>query len=309
MRQFARLGAVFLSLYAFAAAQTPPQPPAQSALDKATLEKYVRHLFAWGPQIQVKVFDPKPAALPGFHEIKLVASAGNATQEESFLISNDGQKIIRGVVYDVKVNPFDADKARISTEDQPTFGPPSAPVNLVIFSDFQCSFCREEAKIIRQSLATSYPEQVRVVFKDLPLEAIHPWAKPAAIAGRCVYRQKPEVFWDFHDWIFENQANITVENLKEKVAEFAKGKNLDSVQIGSCTESQTTHEEVNRSMAEARSLGVNSTPTLFINGRKLVGKLEWMQLKSVIDHEIEYGKTHGSGEKCCEVTLTSPVTK
>jgi protein-disulfide isomerase len=208
----------------------------------------------------------------------------------------------------VTENPFDSEQARIKTEEQPSFGGENAPVNLVIYSDFQCSFCRDEAKIIRQTLAKEYPSQVRVYFKDFPLEPIHPWAKPAAIAGRCVFRQDPAAFWSFHDWIFENQGALSVENLKEKVLEFGKSKGVETVQLGGCIDTKATEGEVNRAMAEARALGVNSTPTMYVNGRKLVGKLEWAQLKSVIDHEIEYRKTRG-GEKCCEVTLTSPAGK
>jgi protein-disulfide isomerase len=308
MRQIARIAVALLSFGAFSVAQKPDKPASNSALEKATLERYVRHLFVWGPQIQVKVSDPKPANLPGFQQIGVVASAGNATQEETFLVSNDGKKIIRGIVYDVGENPFDADQGRIKTEDQPSFGPSTAPVSVVIFSDLQCSFCRDEAKVIRQSLAPAFREQVRVVFKDFPLEPIHPWAKPAAIAGRCVFRQKRAAFWDFHDWIFENQAAITPENLNKKVLEFGKEVGLETVQLGACMDSKATEPEVASSMEEARALGVNSTPTMFVNGRKLVGRLEWGQLKSVIDHEIEYQKGRTS-DKCCEVTLSSPAGK
>jgi protein-disulfide isomerase len=291
-----------------ASAKAPAAPAAatKSAFDKTTFEEYVRHLFIWGPQIQVKVSDPKPSKLAGFQEVSLVASAGQASQEETFYVSNDGKKIIRGVVYDVNVNPFEADQARIATDQQATLGSASAPVVVVIYSDFQCSYCREEAKVVRETLVSAYPTQVRVHFKDFPLEQIHPWAKPAAIAGRCVYREKPDAFWTFHDWIFENQAQITVENLKEKVLEFAKTSGLDSTRIASCIDTKLTEPEVNRAMAEGRQLGVNSTPTLFVNGRKLVGKLAWPQLKAIIDHEIEYQKTHSS-QKCCEVTLPSPL--
>ena len=75
-------------------------------LKKATMEQYVRHLFVWGPQIQVNVADPKPSAeLPGFKEVIVTASAGQASQQETFLVSNDGKRIIRGAVYDVAKNP------------------------------------------------------------------------------------------------------------------------------------------------------------------------------------------------------------
>lgn len=180
-----------------------------------------------------------------------------------------------------------------------------APVSVVIYGDFQCPDSRDEGRMVRQTLVSAYPTQVRVQFKDFPLEEVHAWAKPAAIAGRCVYREKPEAFWAFHDWIFENQAQITVENLKEKVLEFAKTSGLDTVRMGGCIDAKSTEPEVDRSMAEGRLLGVNSTPTLVVNGRKLAGKPAWPQLKSVIDREIENQKTQSS-RKCCEVTLPFP---
>ena len=274
------------------------------------MEQYVRHLFVWGPQIQVNVADPKASTeLPGFKEVVVTASAGQASQQEIFLVSNDGKRIIRGSVYDVAKNPFDADKNKISTDNQPSFGAPDAPVSVVMYSDFQCSYCKEEANVIRKNLAAAFPTQARVYFKDYPLEPIHPWAKPAAVAGRCVFRQKPAAFWDFHDWIFEHQGEITVENLKDKVAEFGKTKSLEPIQLAACMETKATEAEVNKSQAEGRALGVNSTPTLFVNGRRLVGNMPWPQLKQIIEHEVDYQKTHGGSEKCCEVTLPSPLSK
>jgi protein-disulfide isomerase len=307
MRHFTLLSAALLWFATMGAAQKPAGP---SALDKTTMEQYVRHLFVWGPQIQVNVSDAKPAAeLPGFKEVIVTASAGQASQAETFFISNDGRRIIRGSIYDVSKNPFEADRDKISTELQPSFGAAGAPVSVVMYSDFQCSYCKEEANVIRKNLAAAFPTQVRVYFKDFPLEPIHPWAKPAAIAGRCVFRQKPAAFWDYHDWIFEHQSEITPDNLKDKVAEFGKSKSLEPIQLATCMETKATEAEVTRSQAEGRTLGVNSTPTLFVNGRRLVGNMSWPQLQQIVDHEIQYQKTHGGAEKCCEVTLPSPLPK
>ncbi len=284
-------------------------PTPKSALDKAAVEEYVRHLFVWGPQIQVTVGDPKPSELPGFNQIGVVASAGGASQEEMFYVSKDGRKIVRGVLFDIEKSPFDADLKKLKTESQPSFGTPEAPVVLVMFSDFECGYCKEEAKVIRQNVPVTYPKEVRVYFKDFPLEQIHPWAKTAAVAGRCVFKQKPAAFWDYHDWMFEHQADITPDNLKMKVLEFAKAKNLNEDQLGSCIDTRATEAEVNKNIAEGKALQINSTPTLFINGRKLVGQGGWPQLRQIIDFEIGYQKAHGeaNAEKCCEVKLPSPL--
>jgi protein-disulfide isomerase len=284
--------------------------PGKSALNKATLESYVRHLFVWGPQIKVAVGDPKPSPVPGMVQVNVHATAGTASDDKVFYISRDGKKIMLGTVFDVTQNPFKEDLEKLKTEFQPSFGTPGAPVVVVVFSDFQCSFCKEEAKMLRTNVPSAYPKQVRVYFKDLPLESLHPWAKAASIAGRCIFQQNAPAFWDFHDWIFERQGEITPANLKSKVLDFAKGKEIDALQLGRCIDGRLTEAEVNQNMAEARALKVNSTPTLFINGRRLVGQQSWPAVRQIIDYEIEYQKTaKNAGEDCgCEVKLPSPVT-
>ncbi len=293
------------------AEKAKPSTPAakKSALNRAALEAYVRHLFVWGPQIQVTVDEPKPSQLPGFLEVGVHATAGNARQEEKFYVSQDGQKIVRGQVFDVNSNPFKPELDKLKTEFQPSFGTPGAPVVLVVFSDFQCPYCREEAKMLRENVVATYPKQVRVYFKDLPLEQIHNWAKPAALAGRCVFRQNAGVFWRYHDWVFEAQDKLTAENFRDKVMEFANQNDLDSLQLRQCLDTKATLAEVEKSVAEARELRVMSTPTLFVNGRRIPTRIGWPELKQVIDFEIEYQKTaKNAGEDCgCEVKLPTPL--
>jgi len=292
------LGVVCLAALGLSAA-------AKSALDKPTLEAYVRHLYVIGPQIKVEVEDPRPSPLPGFLEVTVRASAGSASQTFPFYVSKDGSKIVQGNVYDVSQNPYRAELDRLRTESQPGLGTPGATVVIVAFSDFQCGFCKEEAKMLRANLLNAYPKQVRLYFKDYPLDQIHPWAMPAALAGRCIFRHNPGAFWEYHDWIFERQGEISAENLHAKVLEFAKGKEIDGLQLGRCLETRATQAEVDKSVAEGRALNVTSTPTLFVNGRRLVGKTDWPTLRAIIDFEIEYQKTaKNAGEDCgCELKL------
>lgn len=282
-----------------------------SALDKATLESYIRHLSVWGPQIKVEISDPKPTPLPGMLEVKVRASVGAVSQDEIFYVSKDGQKIVRGTVYDVKENPFKADLDKLKTDLQPSIGTPGAPVVLVLFSDFECPYCKEEAKVLRSNLISTYPKQVRLYFKDFPLEQIHPWAKAAAIAGRCVFKQSPTAFWDYHDWVYEHQNEITKENFRDKALEFAKTKEIDALQLGRCMDTRATEAEVDKTVNEALDLHVTSTPTLFVNGRRLPSQVAWPDLRMIIDMEIEYQKTaKNAGEDCgCELKLPVPTLK
>jgi protein-disulfide isomerase len=291
-------------------AQTPAAPPKKSALDKATLEAYVRHLFVMDKRITIKVDDPKPSeSLPGFMDVSVRASMGQQSQDFQFLVSKDGSKILQGTVYDVAQNPFKSENDKIKTAFEPNLGAPNADVVLVEFSDFQCPYCKEEAKMIRENLVKAYPTGVRLYFKTFPIESLHPWAKPAAIASRCVFKQQPAGFWNFHDWVFENQASITPENLKEKINEWAKGqKGLDAAQLGACMASPAAAAEVDDIVAQGKALSVDRTPTLFVNGRRIASSIDWPNLKSVIDFELEYQKTaKNAGENCgCDTSLQLP---
>src|SRR5579863_10524322 len=271
---------LLLAAAATLAAQTAPKTatPDKPQLDKVKLEAWLRHLFVWPPPIEMAIADPQPGPMPGFSEVKIRGSQGNASQEETFYVSKDGQKIIRGAVFDVAQNPFKHDLDQLKTEYQPSFGTPGAPVVLVEFSDFECPFCREEAKMLRANLLAAYPKEVRLYYLDFPLESLHPWAKAAAMMGRCIFHQNAGAFWDYHDWIFEHQEEITPDNLKDKVLQFAAGKGVDAAQLSKCIDSKATEEEVSKTKAEGQGLEVNSTPTLFVNGRRMTGTLQWPDL-------------------------------
>ena len=288
----------------------PAQDKPKSAFDKPTLEAYVRHLLAVIPEVQVKIDDPQPDQA-GLQRVDVHFTYGSRTQDETFFISKDGKNIIRGTVYDISQNPFQEDLSKIKTDLAPSFGTPGAPVVMVMYGDFECPDCKMEAQSIRQNLATTFPTQVRVYFKDFPLTQIHPWAKQAAIAGRCVFRQEPAAFWKYFDWIYDHQIEITFENLKSKATDFAKTvPDLDGMQFGRCLESNATEAEVDASMAEGKSLRIDGTPTTFLNGRRLVGAYPWPNLQQIIQGELSYQKTaQDAGEKCCEIKIPSPLNK
>src|ERR1700728_1949166 len=95
-------------------------------IDKVKLEAYIRHLFVWPPPIEIAIGDPQPGPLPGFYQVEIRGSQGEASQAETFYVSKDGQKIIRGSVFDLAQNPFKSDLDKIKTEYQPSIGTPGA---------------------------------------------------------------------------------------------------------------------------------------------------------------------------------------
>ena len=297
------LAAVCLSAYGQTHTAT------KSAFDKAIFEAYVRHMYVMDSRIGVQISDPKPDELPGFKQVTVRATMGERSQDILFHISDDGKKIVQGTVFDISRNPFQAELDKLKPEGAPGEGTLGAPVAIVEFSDFECPYCKEEAKALQDNLLKTYPTQVKLYFKEFPLEGLHPWAKRAAMAARCVQRQGLDAFWAYHDWIFAHQDQITPDNLRDQVMDWAKGQGqIDTVKLGQCMENKLTEGEVDKTVAQGRQLGVDSTPTLFVNGRRIDKAIDWPTLKSIIDFEIEYQKTaHDAGDDCgCELKLNLP---
>jgi len=281
----------------------------KSAFNKAELETYVRHLWVIPSALGVTIGDPKPSDLQGLQEVTVKITQGQVSQEVLLYVTKDGSRILQGSAYDVNFNPFKKDLDKLKTTLQPSVGTPGATVVIVMFSDFQCPYCKVEAQMLRQELTATYPTQVRLYFIDFPLEQLHPWAKAAAIGGRCVFHQDPASFWDYYDWIYGHQETITADNLKSIVTIWSKDrKGLDGQQLGACIDTKETEKEVDAEMAKGKDLEITSTPTLFVNGRRIPNSIDWASLKATIDNEIEYQKVaKNAGEDCgCELKLDVP---
>ena len=292
------------------AAQTKPAAP-KSAFDKATLEQYVRHLMLLPPQVTLAIADPKPSGIAGLKEVTIIGSMGARSQTLTFFVSDDGKTILQGSQFEIAENPFKKNIEKLNTAFQPALGTAGAPVVLVVFSDFQCPHCKDEAKMLRANLVKAFPKEVRLYFKDFPIEQSHNWAKTASMAGRCVYRQNMDSFWDFHDWAFENQETLTLENFSAKLTQFATTKKLDSLALKACLDSKATAEIVEKNQADGKAVGVASTPTIFLNGRSLPGSIPWEQLQQLIQFELDYQKVaKNAADDCgCDVKLPSLLGK
>lgn len=295
---------------AFAQTKPAPAKPAEkSAFDKATLEAYLRHVELWVPQVNVKIDDVKPAPeMPGFYAVTVHLSYNGGKRDEYYYVSKDGHKIVKGEVFDINQNPFQSNLDKLKTDLQPSFGQAGAPLVLVVFSDFQCPVCKEEAQVLRQNLAKTFPDKVRVYFKDFPLDAIHDWAHTAAIAGRCVFKQNPQKFWNYFDWVYDNQQSIGLDNFNSKFQSFASEQGLDGMQLGRCVDNKLTDADVTREINEGNELQVSATPTMFLNGRKIEGGIPWQNMEALINIELEHqAKMADAGDKCCEVTIPKIV--
>jgi protein-disulfide isomerase len=259
-------------------------PP--TALQKS-VEAYLRHLYAFGPTVQLSVSVPKESEVPGLLETTIDLKDGENSQSAKFYLSKDGKYLVRGEVSDLSKDPLAETRSRIQMKDAPSLGDPRATVTLVEFSDFQCPVCRSLHDVLRGMLP-NYP-QVRVVFKDFPIEVLHPWARTAALAGRCAYQQDPKAFWKVYDAIYDQQEVISAENAWSKMADFAGQSGLNPDAFKACMASPEAAAAVDASRANGQQLDVNSTPTVFVNGRRLVGA-DPHALEQYIQYELAQQK-------------------
>lgn len=267
-------------------AQAPSGPPAPATAQiQERVEKYLRNLFAWGPSFAVKVGPLEPAPLPGFYRTSVKVSHNGKSQDANVYVSKDGRFLFRGEPDDMLADPFASNRARIHLDGNPSKGPGNARVVVVEFSDFECPHCRLLYQALKE-LEVRYP-QVRFVFKDFPLTEIHPWAMTAAIAARCAYQQNPEAFWKLHDAIFDKQDLISAENAWDKMLDFARDAGLQLDRFRGCMASPEAKQAVEANASDARALQVASTPTLFVNGRPLVGADKEVIAQS-IDFELRF---------------------
>jgi protein-disulfide isomerase len=264
---------ILLAISCAASTQTQAQQSTPAASDQAHLiasvESYLRNLFAWGPAFQIKLGPLKDSQLPGFYEVPIAVTYQDQTDSGAVFASKDGKFIIRGELYNTSEDPFAEIRAKLVTKDSPSVGPANAKVTVVEFSDFQCPHCRVLSQNLKP-LEAKYP-QARFVFKNFPLTAIHPWSMTAALAARCAFQSSPAAFWKMHDAIFQQQDLISTEIVYDKLTEFAATAGLNREDFKACLADPEVQKSVEADIAQAKELKISSTPTVYVNGRENIG--------------------------------------
>jgi protein-disulfide isomerase len=162
--------------------------------------------------------------------------------------------------------------------DDPVRGNPSAPITIVEFSDYQCPFCARVNPTLAK-IRETYGDRVKIVFKDYPLPN-HPQAPKAAEAARCAGDQNK--YWEMHDAMFANQRALEVPSLKQA----ARAIGLNGTTFDECLDSGKWAAAVRAGNELGEQMGVNSTPTLYVNGRALIGAMPFENFKQIIDEEL-----------------------
>ncbi len=246
------------------------------------------------PQVDIKIGPKKTSAeFPGYEEFTVTFSYQGKAQQQEFLISKDSKTLARLTKIDMTKDPYEEVMSKIDIQGRPVRGNKDAKVTIVNYDDFQCPFCQRMHDTLTNDILKTYGDKIRVIYKDYPLTEIHPWAKHAAINANCLLQQNQAAYWAFADAIHSNAKTISstqgAENqfaaVDKITLEEGQKVNMNMPQLQACVKLQKD-DAVKASMAEATLMGVEATPTLFINGVKLDGAVPADQLKVIINRAL-----------------------
>jgi len=175
------------------------------------------------------------------------------------------------------------DRTTVATQGHPSRGAANAPVTIVEFSDFECPYCSGLYPTLK-TVEENYKDKVRIVYRQFPLNNIHPRAQKAAEASLCANEQGK--FWQLHDAMFTDQQHLTVDDLKGKAAALS----MNAETFATCLDSGKHAAAIRESIIEGSKAGVDGTPALFINGRFLGGNQPYAEIEKLIEDELARAK-------------------
>lgn len=195
----------------------------------------------------------------GTIDLSSFEQGGTSELEESLIVENPS------LVY---INNY---------QDDPVFGPQDAPVTIVAFEDFQCPYCRQASDAVHQ-MVNQFGNDVLFVYRDFPIDELHPNAKKAAEAAQCAHEQGQ--FFSYHDKLFINQSDLSVTALKQYALEL----HLDTAAFDNCLDTGKYTQEVQADFEDGLKAGVTGTPTFFFNGNKVAGVITLEGFSQIIDY-------------------------
>jgi protein-disulfide isomerase len=225
---------------------------------------------------ECRMMDPNCSYSTGMAAAVVDAIAHGKTEEEAKAAATASKW---GHVQEAKLLD---DPVKIPVDGAPSTGPQSAPITIVEFSDFQCPYCAAAVPQINAVLK-AYPTQVKLIFKQYPLE-MHSQADLAAAAA--IAAQKQGKFWAMHDALFAHHDDLS----RDTILGLAQQSGLEMKRFQEDLDSTAVRETVVRDIQDGDHAGVEGTPTLFINGQRYNGPIALDSLKPVFQAELNPGK-------------------
>ena len=259
------------------------------------IEHQVRAAYNIPPDFKVMVGAISASnAMPGYDAIVINVQGSDGKQSElKMLLSKDRNTMLRLKRFDLTKDPYAEVMSKIDIKDRPTRGAKTAKVVAVNFDDFECPYCAAMHRTLFPEIFKEYGDRVTFIYKDDPLTEIHPWALHAAVDANCLAAQNSDAYWDFADYIHANKREVDAqkpearfEAIDKMTLQQGQKHNVDAAKLQACVKAQN-EDAVRASMKEADDLGVNGTPALFINGRKIDGAVPIADVRAALDAALK----------------------
>ncbi len=258
------------------------------------IERHVRAYYAVPAEVHVNITAPKASDFPGYDSIVVSFANGEKKQDYDFLVSKDGKTLLRMTKLDLSTDPYAEVMKKIDIQGRPVRGNKDARVTVVSYDDFQCPYCSVMHQTMFPQILNEYGDKVAFIYKDFPIAEIHPWSTRASVNANCLAAQNPDAYWTFADYVHANQREVNGE--KGTPAQFAKvdlltmqegqKRNLDLPKLQACIKAQKD-DLVKASLQEGDKLGVDATPTMYVNGQKVNGALPLEELRTILDQALK----------------------
>jgi protein-disulfide isomerase len=263
--------------------------------DVATrIRRQVQAQYDLPPDVKVDVGPRHPSDFPTYDTVTITLSGrGSKDQKVDFLLSQDGKTLVKITKIDLTKDIYAERMEKIDVKGRPVRGNPNAKVTIVNFDDLQCPFCSRMHSTLMQEILPEYGDRVKIVYKDFPLP-MHPWAEHSANDANCLAAENGTAFWEYADFVHANQKAIsatgqdlpkTKAELDRIALELGRKNGADMTRLQACVKSQPD-TTLKASMAEGESLGLNATPTLFINGQKLEGAVDANEVRAILNQQL-----------------------
>ncbi len=258
------------------------------------IERQIRTFYNLPSDVKVTIGSLKASEFPNYDAVTITISGGDKRKDYDFLLAKDGKSLIRMVKLDLTKDPYAEKMAKIDTTGRPFRGNKDAKVVAVNYDDFECPFCSRMHQMLFPELLKEYGDKVKFIYKDYPLTEIHPWAVHAAVNANCLAAQNNDAYWEFADYIHENQKDVNSEKIRDnqfgvldKLTLLQGQKHsLDMPKLQACVKAQND-DAVKASMKEGEQLGVSATPTMFVNGQEIDGALPLPEIRAVLDRALQ----------------------
>ena len=257
------------------------------------IERQVRAYYKLPPDVQITIGPTHPSDFTNYDAVKLTFTKGTRKDDYDFLLAKDGKTLVKLTKLDLTKDPNAELMKKMDVSGRPTRGNKQAKVVVVNYDDFQCPFCSRMHQTLFPQIYKEYGDKVLFIYKDYPLAEIHPWAIRAAVNANCLAAQNTDAYWDFADYLHANQQVVSSQQGHDAQNAFldrsavlqGQQHGMDASKLAACIKAQD-ESAVKASIKEGDTVGVNATPTLFVNGEEMDGALPIAEIRAVLDRAL-----------------------